>query len=96
MNSFLQDMRYAMQQLRRDPSFTAVVLLILALGIGANARTFSVAHDALLKPLPWDERNPEKERTNWLAPADDQGSYPSPRSGHWIESQQSPARGIAA
>jgi hypothetical protein len=63
MNSFLQDMRYAMRQLRRDPSFTAVVLLILALGIGANARTFSVAHDALLKPLPWDERNPEKERT---------------------------------
>jgi predicted permease len=60
----LQDLKYTVRKLLRDPGFTAVAVLILMFGIGANIAVFSVVNTLMLRPLPF----PNAHELVWIAP----------------------------
>ena len=72
MNGFLQDIRYAFRQLGKKPGFTAVAVISLAVGIGANTAIFSVVNAVLLKPLTY----PDPDRIVQFLLTSPQGSGP--------------------
>src|SRR5262245_45625434 len=59
----MSDLKFALRQLLKHPGFTAVAVLTLAVGIGANSAIFSLIYGVLLKPLPYPE--PDRLVTLW-------------------------------
>src|SRR5687767_9134981 len=55
MEILVQDLRYSMRSIARAPGFAVASILVIALGVGANAATFSVADFVLLRPLPYTD-----------------------------------------
>jgi putative ABC transport system permease protein len=83
LETLAQDLRFAVRMLLKNPGFTFVAVLILALGIGANTAMFSVVHAVLLKPLAYSE--PERIvtlATFWKAGAH-QGQVSGPDYRDW-------------
>ncbi|MGH9727217.1 MAG: ADOP family duplicated permease [Candidatus Acidiferrales bacterium] len=65
IETFLQDLRYGVRTLRNSPGFTAVAILTLALGIGANTAIFSLVDGIILRPLPYP-RSDQIVHFGWL------------------------------
>ena len=81
LDDLIHDLRYGLRQLQRGPGFTALAVLTLALGIGANTAIFTLINDVMLKVLP--VKSPQQlVLLNWAARAQPLGVY------HWFDGER--------
>src|SRR5712691_7015909 len=95
MDTFLQDLRHAVRSLRRSSGFGVVVVLTLALGIGANTAIFSVANAVMLRPL----HAPEPDRIVQFMSSGPSGAYPTvnlPTASAWLQQTTSVLEDVSA
>src|SRR5215467_2732850 len=88
MNTLFTDLRYAARMLRKNPGFTAVAVITLALGIGANTSIFSVINGVLLNPLPYAQPD-QLVALYWKTPDFDRSSISYPNFLDWIRANHS-------
>src|SRR5262249_19033950 len=89
MDLFLQDVRYAVRSLRRQPSFAALAILTLALGIGANAAMFAVVDGVLLRPLRYPHPARIVSLVNFWTKRGTTGSVSGPDFHDWHDTASS-------
>src|SRR6266478_262978 len=94
IENFLMDVRYALRMLRKNPSFTAVAVLTLALGIGANASIFGLVDSAFLRGLPF--REPDRLVHIWTIEADGDLHTPTPTQYQAVREDSKSFEQIAA
>src|ERR1051326_9436388 len=88
MRTIIQDLRYGARMLLKTPALTAIVILALALGIGANTAIFSVLNAVVLRPLPFD--HPEQLLfLNERSPVLDEMSISYPNFTDWRDKNNS-------
>ena len=79
MDSLIKDVRFGLRSLAKRPAFTAIAVITLALGIGANSAIFSVVNAVLLRPLPF--KDPDRLMVVWER-RESSGNSNLPLSGH--------------
>ena len=90
----MDDIRYALRTFIKNPGFTAIAVITLALGIGANTAIFSVVHAVLLRPLPF--RDAERIVQVWTATAAEPRSNHSPADYRDLDRENQSLAGLAA
>src|SRR6202171_1967422 len=88
MGNLSQDIRYGIRTLAKNPGFTIVAVLTLALGIGANTAIFSVVQNVLLRPLPYPEPDKLVEIFNTYPPQVPRGGLSPGDYGDWKRQNQ--------
>jgi predicted permease len=87
MDTLLNDFRYAIRTMLRTPGFTAIAVLALALGIGANTAIFSVVNSVLLRPLPY-KNSQRLVHVHRMQPPIERGPISRPDFFVWRDQQQ--------